>query len=211
MAPLPVPASVAKQAEQLKRDGNNYFKKERLGAAIDAYTEVSIQNSIYLKAKNEFVYPCRFFFLLIHFLHSVLFFDSVFVVLEANVGCLIKFLGKITDLSLQNYLFLDQKKKLSLNPSLKFMSWRYCYLIGCIGFSGNYIVPECGDLLDEPSLVLSKAEVCISHRFHFLFFLDLSGLVISMDVGLLYVSSLVVNGKKSKRIVGEHFSWTAIL
>ncbi|XP_010908212.1 E3 ubiquitin-protein ligase CHIP isoform X2 [Elaeis guineensis] len=39
MAPLPVPASVAKQAEQLKQDGNSYFKKERLGAAIDAYTE----------------------------------------------------------------------------------------------------------------------------------------------------------------------------
>ncbi|XP_008788308.2 E3 ubiquitin-protein ligase CHIP-like [Phoenix dactylifera] len=39
MAPLPVPASVVKQAEQLKQDGNSYFKKERLGAAIDAYTE----------------------------------------------------------------------------------------------------------------------------------------------------------------------------
>ncbi|URD72932.1 Ubiquitin-protein ligase [Musa troglodytarum] len=35
----PVPASVARQAELLKQDGNNYFKKERLGAAIDAYTE----------------------------------------------------------------------------------------------------------------------------------------------------------------------------
>ncbi|ONK77272.1 uncharacterized protein A4U43_C02F4840 [Asparagus officinalis] len=32
-------ASVAKQAELLKADGNTYFKKERLGAAIDAYTE----------------------------------------------------------------------------------------------------------------------------------------------------------------------------
>nr|GFA37472.1 E3 ubiquitin-protein ligase CHIP-like [Tanacetum cinerariifolium] len=27
------------QAEQLKEDGNLYFKKNRLGAAIDAYTE----------------------------------------------------------------------------------------------------------------------------------------------------------------------------
>ncbi|WOK94546.1 E3 ubiquitin-protein ligase [Canna indica] len=35
----PVPASVARQAELLKQDGNTYFKKERLGAAIDAYTE----------------------------------------------------------------------------------------------------------------------------------------------------------------------------
>ncbi|CAD5192230.1 unnamed protein product [Musa acuminata subsp. malaccensis] len=35
----PVPASVARQAELLKQDGNSYFKKERLGAAIDAYTE----------------------------------------------------------------------------------------------------------------------------------------------------------------------------
>lgn len=33
-------SSVAKQAEQLRVDGNNYFKKERFGASIDAYTEV---------------------------------------------------------------------------------------------------------------------------------------------------------------------------
>ncbi|ESW12695.1 hypothetical protein PHAVU_008G134500 [Phaseolus vulgaris] len=32
-------SSVAKQAEQLRVDGNNYFKKERFGASIDAYTE----------------------------------------------------------------------------------------------------------------------------------------------------------------------------
>nr|XP_043610006.1 E3 ubiquitin-protein ligase CHIP-like [Erigeron canadensis] len=31
--------SAADQAEQLKQDGNTYFKKNRLGAAIDAYTE----------------------------------------------------------------------------------------------------------------------------------------------------------------------------
>ncbi|KAL4587911.1 hypothetical protein LXL04_000788 [Taraxacum kok-saghyz] len=31
--------SAAVQAEQLKQDGNLYFKKNRLGAAIDAYTE----------------------------------------------------------------------------------------------------------------------------------------------------------------------------
>ncbi|KAL8213961.1 hypothetical protein R6Q57_003410 [Mikania cordata] len=31
--------SAAEQAEQLKQDGNVYFKKNRLGAAIDAYTE----------------------------------------------------------------------------------------------------------------------------------------------------------------------------
>ncbi|KAK7339088.1 hypothetical protein VNO77_19731 [Canavalia gladiata] len=31
--------SITKQAEQLRLDGNNYFKKERFGAAIDAYTE----------------------------------------------------------------------------------------------------------------------------------------------------------------------------
>ncbi|KAL1540967.1 RING-type E3 ubiquitin transferase [Salvia divinorum] len=33
------PTMVAKQAEQLRQDGNTYFKKDRLGAAIDAYTE----------------------------------------------------------------------------------------------------------------------------------------------------------------------------
>ncbi|XP_061370929.1 E3 ubiquitin-protein ligase CHIP [Gastrolobium bilobum] len=32
-------SSVAKQAEQLRIDGNSYFKKDRYGAAIDAYTE----------------------------------------------------------------------------------------------------------------------------------------------------------------------------
>ncbi|KAG6530171.1 hypothetical protein ZIOFF_012393 [Zingiber officinale] len=37
----PVPASVARQAEILKQDGNSYFSKNRLGAAIDAYTEIS--------------------------------------------------------------------------------------------------------------------------------------------------------------------------
>ncbi|VVA96809.1 unnamed protein product [Arabis nemorensis] len=34
-----VSAMAAKQAERLKEDGNTYFKKERFGAAIDAYTE----------------------------------------------------------------------------------------------------------------------------------------------------------------------------
>ncbi|XP_047972598.1 E3 ubiquitin-protein ligase CHIP-like [Salvia hispanica] len=33
------PTMAAKQAEQLRQDGNTYFKKDRLGAAIDAYTE----------------------------------------------------------------------------------------------------------------------------------------------------------------------------
>lgn len=37
---VPVPASVAKQAEILKDNGNSYFKKGRLLAAIEAYTEV---------------------------------------------------------------------------------------------------------------------------------------------------------------------------
>ncbi|KAI7743945.1 hypothetical protein M8C21_008519, partial [Ambrosia artemisiifolia] len=32
-------SSASEQAEQLKQDGNLYFKKNRLGAAIDAYTE----------------------------------------------------------------------------------------------------------------------------------------------------------------------------
>ncbi|RZB60159.1 E3 ubiquitin-protein ligase CHIP [Glycine max] len=32
-------AAAAKQAEKLRIDGNTYFKKDRFGAAIDAYTE----------------------------------------------------------------------------------------------------------------------------------------------------------------------------
>ncbi|KMS95711.1 hypothetical protein BVRB_005560 isoform B [Beta vulgaris subsp. vulgaris] len=39
MSPMAAFSSVAKQAEQLRQDGNNYFKKDRFGAAIDAYTE----------------------------------------------------------------------------------------------------------------------------------------------------------------------------
>lgn len=37
--------SPAKQAELLKKDGNSYFKKDRIGAAIDAYTEVLLEFS----------------------------------------------------------------------------------------------------------------------------------------------------------------------
>jgi len=33
-------AAAAKQAEKLRINGNTYFKKDRFGAAIDAYTEV---------------------------------------------------------------------------------------------------------------------------------------------------------------------------
>ena len=42
---VPVPTSVAKQAELLRLDGNTYFKKDRIGAAIDAYTEVFLQSN----------------------------------------------------------------------------------------------------------------------------------------------------------------------
>ncbi|KAL6499997.1 hypothetical protein OROGR_027907 [Orobanche gracilis] len=39
MSPIAAASAAAKQAEQLRQDGNSYFKKERFGAAIDAYTE----------------------------------------------------------------------------------------------------------------------------------------------------------------------------
>ncbi|XP_022759811.1 E3 ubiquitin-protein ligase CHIP-like isoform X2 [Durio zibethinus] len=39
MGPGSALSAAAKQAEQLRKDGNNYFKKDRFGAAIDAYTE----------------------------------------------------------------------------------------------------------------------------------------------------------------------------
>ncbi|XP_059660057.1 E3 ubiquitin-protein ligase CHIP isoform X2 [Cornus florida] len=39
MAPTAVATGATKQAEQLRQDGNTYFKKDRFGAAIDAYTE----------------------------------------------------------------------------------------------------------------------------------------------------------------------------
>ncbi|MCD7459544.1 hypothetical protein HAX54_041224 [Datura stramonium] len=39
MPPIVASSAMAKQAEQLKQDGNNYFQKNRFGAAIDAYTE----------------------------------------------------------------------------------------------------------------------------------------------------------------------------
>lgn len=43
MGPGAVLTAAAKQAEQLRIDGNTYFRKDRFGAAIDAYTEVLIQ------------------------------------------------------------------------------------------------------------------------------------------------------------------------
>lgn len=40
MAPSAAVSPSAIQAERLRQDGNTYFKKDRFGAAIDAYTEV---------------------------------------------------------------------------------------------------------------------------------------------------------------------------
>lgn len=40
MSPTVAANAIAKQAEQLKQDGNFCFTKNRFGAAIDAYTEV---------------------------------------------------------------------------------------------------------------------------------------------------------------------------
>lgn len=45
---------VAKQAEQLRLDGNFYFSKDRYGAAIDAYTEV---NFFKFRLKFYFFFP----------------------------------------------------------------------------------------------------------------------------------------------------------
>ncbi|CAI9770676.1 unnamed protein product [Fraxinus pennsylvanica] len=39
MSPTAEASAAANQAEQLRKDGNSYFKKDRFGAAIDAYTE----------------------------------------------------------------------------------------------------------------------------------------------------------------------------
>lgn len=39
MSPIAAASPAAKQAEQLRQDGNIYFKKDRFAAAIDAYTE----------------------------------------------------------------------------------------------------------------------------------------------------------------------------
>ncbi|GER57346.1 tetratricopeptide repeat-containing family protein [Striga asiatica] len=39
MAPMAAASAAAMQAEQLRQEGNAYFKKDRFGAAIDAYTE----------------------------------------------------------------------------------------------------------------------------------------------------------------------------
>ncbi|KAL0460439.1 UNVERIFIED_CONTAM: E3 ubiquitin-protein ligase CHIP [Sesamum latifolium] len=39
MSPTVAASAAEKQAEQLRQDGNSYFKKDRFGAAIDAYTE----------------------------------------------------------------------------------------------------------------------------------------------------------------------------
>lgn len=45
-------------AERLKEDGNNCFKKERFGAAIDAYTEVHGSHS-FIRVFVFWVYVAR--------------------------------------------------------------------------------------------------------------------------------------------------------
>ncbi|GMH27947.1 hypothetical protein Nepgr_029790 [Nepenthes gracilis] len=42
MPPVGAASAATKQAEQLRQDGNNYFKKDKFGAAIDAYTEAIV-------------------------------------------------------------------------------------------------------------------------------------------------------------------------
>ena len=49
-------AAVAKQAEQLRQEGNFCFKKDRFGAAIDAYTEVNPPFCI--PRMNLHIYKC---------------------------------------------------------------------------------------------------------------------------------------------------------
>lgn len=47
----------SKQAEQLRLDGNFYFKKDRFAAAIDAYTEVNTSLRIWLVSESpDFLY-----------------------------------------------------------------------------------------------------------------------------------------------------------
>lgn len=48
-------------AERLKEDGNNCFKKERFGAAIDAYTEVHGSHS-FIRVFVFWVYIARILF-----------------------------------------------------------------------------------------------------------------------------------------------------
>lgn len=60
----PVPASVAKQAELRRLDGNAFFKKQRIGAAIDAYTEVSPTPTAYFLLFLQILNDPRFLILL---------------------------------------------------------------------------------------------------------------------------------------------------
>lgn len=50
----------SKQAEQLKQDGNNYFQKNRFGAAIDAYTEVIFL--LWMLGQNGWIFLFFYFF-----------------------------------------------------------------------------------------------------------------------------------------------------
>ncbi|XP_022759810.1 E3 ubiquitin-protein ligase CHIP-like isoform X1 [Durio zibethinus] len=53
MGPGSALSAAAKQAEQLRKDGNNYFKKDRFGAAIDAYTEAHYMLGLAMLQKQE--------------------------------------------------------------------------------------------------------------------------------------------------------------
>ncbi|KAK6122210.1 hypothetical protein DH2020_044050 [Rehmannia glutinosa] len=54
MSPIVAASAAAKQAEQLRQDGNTYFKKDRFGAAIDAYTEAHYMLGLALLQKKEY-------------------------------------------------------------------------------------------------------------------------------------------------------------
>ncbi|KAK2971409.1 hypothetical protein RJ640_025359 [Escallonia rubra] len=57
MAPT---AESNRQAEQLRQDGNNYFNKDRFGAAIDAYTEAyTLTNSFICFQSSVLVHGYR--------------------------------------------------------------------------------------------------------------------------------------------------------
>lgn len=59
MGPGAALTAAAKQAEQLRKDGNLYFRKDRFGAAIDAYTEV-LKFGLYIFVRLVYHFRLKF-------------------------------------------------------------------------------------------------------------------------------------------------------
>lgn len=173
-------ATPEKQAELLKDQGNKFFKKDRLAAAIEAYTEVPLRCShskilFHLEWDGRDFYPIRapWWSLLLtmeltYFLRMWV--ASLPVVLHRTPNSVQARHCKFLYLKLVTFYlrtFLNIHKILHTDKP-----WGK----GC--WSGNHFVSKCASVLDQPrtlssktqvrplTLPISKESIVLWHRWH---------------------------------------------